>query len=188
MVPPHEATPPLAYVTRVEGDGLVLQAALLTKDQSQRLLRVDAAARGVVPLLFVLSNKTTTTYTLRREHFRLRVNQEHLEPALPGRAATLLRDASGSRRAAWAGLLAIGILAAPGIDAAEKKETAAVVANREIIFSVADIPAGEMTAGYLFFEIFQALGKAPSLALELHVVSAGTSVPLMVELLNPYAN
>jgi hypothetical protein len=93
------------------------------------------------------------------------MDQERLEPALPGRAATLLRDSSGSRNIALAGWLAIGIFAAPGIDAAEKKETAAVVANREVIFSVVEIAAGETIAGYLFFEISTAFAKIKLLAL-----------------------
>jgi hypothetical protein len=84
----------------------------LAKEQAQRLLGVDVTERSVMPVLFVMTNQTATPQLVLREHFSLRIDQLRIDPALPGRAATLLRDSSGVQHAAFAGF-ALGIFAAP---------------------------------------------------------------------------
>jgi len=189
MTPPSVAELPTAHAARVEHEGLVVQATVLTAAQAQRLLGVHAAARAMVPVLFVLTNHTAAPYTLLREHFALSVNQRRYAPLLPGRAVTLLRDSSGSQGAALAGVLALGIFAAPVIDAAEKQEAAAVVANQTIVFAQANIPADGAIAGYLFFEVPLAEAfTTQALTLELQVSPDSTSERLAVALINPYTH
>ena len=188
ITPPSTDALPTAHAARVEHAGLALQAAVLAKDQAQSLLGVPVAARAVLPVLFVLTNHTPTPYTVLREHFRLWANQGRYAPALPGRAATLLRDSSGSQSAAIAGWLVLGIFAAPGIDAAEKKESAAVVANQTSVFSRAEVPAAGTVAGYLFFEVPRALATVQTLTLELQAFADGTGDLLSASLTNPYAH
>lgn len=152
-----------------ERDGVTLRATVLGKEQTKRLLNVDVASRFMLPVLFVMYNQNKDPLVIRREHFALRIANLRIEPALPGRAASLLRDSSESEGAIWAGYLVFGIFAAPSIDAAEKKETASVEGHRELIFSEAQLSPGGTIAGYLFFESLPSLKEVQRLDLELRI-------------------
>jgi hypothetical protein len=167
-------------------NGIVFQATVLDGDQTARLFSTDMAQRNVVPVLFVMINRSEVSCTLRREHFTARFGPSGIEPAMPGRAAVLLRDSSGSRGAAWAGYALLGILAAPSIAAAEKMETAAIEAHRDIMFCHADLPPGGKVAGYLFFESPVPPRKLQLLDLELRL-SGNRNDLITLRLSNPYA-
>lgn len=171
---------------QTERDGFTFRATILGEEQAKRLLNVDVfASRSVVPILFVLTNQNKNACMIRREHFTLRTAQLRIEPALPGRAAALLRDSSESEAAIWAGYLVFGIFAAPSIDAAEKKETASVEGHRELIFSEADLPPEGTIAGYLFFESLPSVKKVQRLELELRILGDMENL-ISVQLHNPY--
>lgn len=167
-------------------DDIVFQAVVLNKTQAERLFKMDIARQGVIPVLFVMTNKSTADCHLLREHFTAHIGPAHVEPAMPGRAAALLRDSSGSAGAAWAGWAVLGVLAAPIIDAAEKNETSATEAHREVIFSSADLPAGGKAIGYLFFESPAPLTKLKQLGIEF-CLSGNKNDSITVQLNNPYA-
>jgi hypothetical protein len=97
----------------------------------------------------------------------------------------LLRDSSRSKGAAWAGYLVFGILAAPSINVAEKKEASSVESHREVIFSEALLAPGGTIAGYLFFESSSRLTKLQRLELELRILG-DTDNLIPVQLSNPY--
>jgi hypothetical protein len=165
---------------------ITVQATVLDSEQTVRLFGADMARRGIIPVLFVMSNKTGNECAIRREHFTTRFGKSRIEPVLPGRAAALLGNSSWSRGAALAGF-AVGILAAPSIVAAEKNETAAVEAHREVIFSEARIPPGGKVAGYLFFESPAPFKGSGFLELEL-CLSGNRNDSITVQLSNPYAS
>lgn len=168
-----------------EREGVTLRAIILDEKQGKRLLCVDVTKHAVVPVLFVMSNQTENSYLIRREHFRLWIGQSRIEPALPGRAAALLRDSSRSQGAAWAGYLVFGILAAPSINTAEKKEAASVEAHRDVIFSETPLAPGSTIAGYLFFESPTPLKKVQWFEMVLRF-SENTDYLISVQLSNPY--
>ena len=176
----------ISKVGETEQEGITLGATILDEDQVIRLLSVDVTRHDVVPVIFVMSNQAETSYLIRREHFRLEIGELHIEPVLPGRAAALLRDSSESQGAAWAGYFVFGILAAPSIHTAEKKETASVEAHREAIFSEAPLTPGSTITGYLFFESPTPLKKVQRFELELRI-SGNTDNSISVQLSNPYA-
>lgn len=188
MTPPAVSELLTAHMGESERDGLVLRAALLVKEQAQRLLGVDVTERSVMPVLFVMTNQTPTPQLILREHFSLRADQLRIEPALPGRAATLLRDPSGVQLAASLGWLVLGPLAAPSIHAAGKQEAAVVEANRASVFTQAELPPGGTLAGYLFFEVPTAPAKIQGLELELRVFSGAAEDRIPVQLPNPYTD
>jgi hypothetical protein len=176
----------MAKAVQIEREGLKLQATVLDENQEKRLLAVNVGKRNVVPVLFVMSNQTEIPYRIRREHFALGIDQFRIEPALPGRAAVLLQDTSRSKGTAWAGLAVFGILAAPSIVAAERKEAASVESHREIIFSEVSLPPGGTIAGYLFFESPVPLRKVQKLELELRITGNNDKL-IPIQLANPYA-
>lgn len=176
----------MSKVGQIERDGLTMRATILDEKQAERLLNVDITRRNVIPVLFVMSNETENSYSVRREHFALRIGKFCIEPTLPGRAATLLRNSSRSQGAAWAGYLVFGIFAAPSIDAAEKKEAASVEGHREVIFSQAYLTPSSSIAGYLFFEPPTSLKNVRWLNLGLHI-SGNTEDLVLIQLTNPYS-
>lgn len=186
ITPPNVSELPTAHIAQGERDGLVLRAALLAKEQAQRLISVDVTGRSVMPVLFVMTNQTATPHLVLREHFSLRVDQLPIEPALPGRAATLLRDSSGVQHAAFLGWLVLGPFAIPSIHTAGKQEAAVVEANRELIFSQGHLPPGGTLAGYLFFEIPIVPAKIQLLELELQVFPGSAEDRIAVQLPNAY--
>ena len=185
IVAPDDKELPTSISEQSEQGGFTLRATILDEKQAKRLLGVDVASRAIAPILFVIGNQNENPYLIRRENFMLRIDQLRIEPALPGRAAALLRDSSRSQGAAWAGYLVFGIFAAPSIDAAEKKETASVEKHREVIFSEAHLPPGGMIAGYLFFESPFNLKKVQRLDLELSILG-NAEKPIFIQLSNPY--
>ncbi len=187
IVAPDASELSTSNVGQGQRNGLTLRAAVLNEEQEIRLLRVSIASRAITPILFIISNETEISHLIRREHFTLRIGQLHIEPALPGRAAALLGDHMGSQGAAVAGFLIFGILAAPGIDAAEKKEAASVEKHLEVIFSEANLPPGGTVTGYLFFESPSNLKKIQHFELELRIAGVPETL-ISVQLSNPYAN
>ena len=165
---------------------ITVQAAVLNREQTARLFNLDMARRGVVPVLFAVNNETGSELLIQREHFAVRAGKSRIEPCLPGRAAALLNDSSGSRNAALAGWLIFGIFAAPQVASADKAEKAAVETNREIVFSQADLSPGGRIAGYLFFESPVRLKSLRFFELEL-CLSGNRDELITVQLANPYA-
>ncbi len=90
--------------------------------------------------------------------------------------------------AASLGWLVLGPLAAPSIHAAGKHEAAVIEANRESVFTQAELPPGGTLAGYLFFEVPIAPAKIQLLELELRVFSGAAEDRIPVRLPNPYTD
>ncbi len=184
IIAPDDKELSMSNVGQSNRDGFTLRAIILSEEQGKRLLNVDVRRHALVPVLFGMSNPTGNPCLIRRDHFRLRIGELQIEPAFPGRAAALLRDSSRSQGAAWAGYLLFGVLAAPSIDAADRKEAASVEAHREVIFSEAHLPPGGTIAGYLFFESPSSLTKVRRLEMELRI-SGNTEDLISVQLSNP---
>lgn len=164
---------------------LGLTAMVLDETQSNALLHVSAGERDLLPVTFTITNGGSTPLSVRQDDFRLRLDDRRLiAPALPGRAASLLRDNSGSTGAMWAGYLAFGVLAAPALHDAEKTEEAAMRSSREVFFSSAEVSPGAALDGYLVFEI-----PVPVVGLDEPVLqmSQPSGAPLEIYLSNPYA-
>jgi hypothetical protein len=178
--------------THVERGGIALRATVLAKPQAKQLLRINVADRSVIPVAFALTNSTPAACSLRREDFRLRVDDLiELEPMLPGRAATVLRDSSEGDTAIMAGFLIFGALAAPSVHEAQQHQEAAVQDNRQRVFATTEIAPGETTSGYLFFESPTDVKNAEVMDLEVRPgPAAGTAcAPELIgmRLSNPYA-
>lgn len=186
IVAPDAKELSVSKVREGEREGVTLRAVVLDEEQGKRLLGVDATKQSVVPVLFAINNQTENPYQIHRGHFILRIGQLCIEPALPGRAATLLCNTSQSQGAAWAGYLVFGILAAPSIDTAEKKEVASVEAHRELIFSEARVTPNGAITGYLFFESPLPPKKIKQIDLEFRI-SGDKEKLIAVQLFNPYA-
>jgi hypothetical protein len=183
---PDVAELPSAYMAQGEQEGILLKATILPKQQARQLLGAPVAGRSVMPIFFAVTNNTVAPHLISRDQFSLQRGQLRIAPALPGRAAALLRNSSGSYGAALAGWLVFGIFAAPVIDVAEKQEAAAVEVNREIVFSEAHIPPGGTITGYLFFETPITFVKMQHLELGLRPVLDGAAAQIMVRVPNPY--
>ena len=191
ITPPAPRELSTVQTAEASKNGILLRAGVLGKDRAKDLLNTNVAGRSVLPLLFVVKNETQIARIVTRDNFSLKINgQLQLSPILPGRAATLLRNPSGSQNAAWAGVLFVGIFALPSIAHQEKRERAAVIMNDQFIFKYADIPVGQGAAGYLFFETPIDPDECVSLELKLTLpfVVDSDAVPLELVLLlnNPY--
>ena len=170
---------------------LSIEASVLPEEQAKESLRVDPATIGLLPIAFVARNDGRDPWLLSQTDFRLGIDDLTKEaPALPGRAANLLRDPNEASAAIWAGYLVFGILAAPSINAAEGHERAAVESNYALIFKSATVAPGATQAGYLFFESPKAIDQIHHLNLTVTLVSRGTDTPaatIELDLINPYA-
>ena len=69
---------------------VVIQAEVLDNEQAIKLFNINMARRSVIPVLFVMTNKSKVGCELRREHFKALLVSARIEPAMPGRAAALL--------------------------------------------------------------------------------------------------
>jgi hypothetical protein len=175
---------------------LDLRARVLDAAAAENVLGAELLVGGVVPVAFAVTNHQDATLVVERTDFRLFVDERPgIEPSLPGRAASLLRDTSGSRNAALLGAfsgspasLVLLFLAVPTIDAAEDKETAADVAKREFIFDRLEIGPGATAAGYLVFETGHDPEDARRLVLELRSGTGADAISRRLELPNPYAD
>lgn len=171
--------------TEVAAGPLILRATVLDEQQSDELLQVDAAERRLVPVLFVLANRGDAVLTVGQDDFRLRTDTGRgIAPALPGRAASLLRNEGGSTAAIWTGYATIGFLAAPAIDAAEKREEQAARASRGVLFSSDEVAPGESVVGYLIFESPLPVEELSELALAF--ITPNTADAVRLPLINPY--
>jgi hypothetical protein len=177
---PQVIEPPTAEslgARRVERShgGVRCSAMVLDDAESRDLLRVAAAERDLIALVFALTNLGDQPLPLQQNAFRLRINDtRRIAPALPGRAASLLRDETGSLEAMLAGALVIGPLAAPSIEAAYRREAYATNTSRELIFSATSVAGGNTGAGYLIFESPLPLDEISQLVLEMALPSVGT--------------
>jgi hypothetical protein len=167
-------------------DEIVIKAAVLDKEQTITLFNTDMEQRCVIPILFVVTNKSKVGCEIRREHFKAHLGISRIEPAMPGRAAALLRDPTGSMTAAWAGYILFGFLVAPSIDAADKAESAAIEEHRKVIFSSGHIPPGGSISGYLLFESPISLKSIKLFDLEYYLAGSKNKLTV-VQLTNPYA-
>lgn len=188
--PKQIARPTVGELLSNVGEGMVgeivFQASVLDKEQAGRLFENDMARKGVLPVLFVITNKSSADCHISREHFTAQMGPSRVEPAMPGRAAALLRNSSGSSGATMAGWLLLGVLAAPIINEADKSETSAIETHREVIFASADLPPGGKATGYLFFESPVPLTELKQLGVEF-CLSGNRNESIAVQLKNPYA-
>jgi hypothetical protein len=163
---------------------LALSAVILDAKQSHVLLHVSAVERDVLPLIFTVTNGGAAPFPVQQEDFRLRLDDgRRIVPALPGRAASLLRDDRASTGAMWAGYLVFGILAAPALHDAERREEAAMRASRQQIFVRAEVPPGSPLNGYLVFEVPVPVDTLNDPVLEMR---QPLGAPLEIHLGNPY--
>lgn len=163
-----------------------LKAAILTEEQCDAPLQVAHVERDLLPVKFRLINDSRMALSVRQDDFRLLLDHvRRIAPALPGRAASLLRDESASTGAMWAGYLALGILAAPALHAAENSEEAAMRSARELFFDAAEIAPGASLDGYLVFESPLPIVELDTTVLQMRQASG----PLIeLRLSNPYSS
>ncbi len=176
-----------AHAQKRVNDNLTISATVLSKDQAKKRLRIQPAQRSVLPILFAVKNEGTRSYPISLTHFSLNLNGRlRIGPALPGRAATLLRDTSESDAAALSGYLVFGVLAAPFIHSAEQREDETVLATRDLVFREAEVQPGQIQPGYLIFESPVDLADIHSLELEVQTTTEGDDQVILLPLLNPY--
>ncbi len=169
---------------------VVLKAVVVGPQVAGRLFDADLAARSILPVVFAVTNSGTADLHLRREQFLLVVDDAHIEPVLPGRAANLLRADSEVDTATMIGFIAVGVLAAPSIDAAQRHQEAAVQGNLGRIFSDAEVAPAHTQVGYLFFETPRRLDQISTVRLQYTSQSPSETPPdsVIVTLANPYAD